>query len=127
MEMFTGTFLLLGLGLAGIMVGVIDVLYPISLNTQLTIWIILSLLSIALWFKYMKDNSIEHLGQSNYSLETLGVIEESIRANGRGKVRFDMPVLGNTIWTATAKEDLSTNSRVKIVEIKGQLIEVAKI
>ena len=127
MEMFTGTFLLLGLGLAGIMVGVIDVLYPISLNIQLTIWIILSLLSIALWFKYMKDNSIEHLGQSNYSLETLGVIEESIRANGRGKVRFDMPVLGNTIWTATAKEDLSTNSRVKIVEIKGQLIEVAKI
>jgi len=127
MEMFTGTFLLLGLGLAGIMVGVIDILYPLSLNMELTLWIILSLLSFVLWFKYMKDNSVEYSGQSNYSLDTLGVTEENIIANGRAKVRFDMPVLGTTIWTATSKESLEANTRVKIIEIKGQLIEVAKI
>ena len=127
MEVFTGTFILLGLGLSGIIVGIIDVIYPISLNMELTIWMILSLLSFVLWFKYMKDNSIEYSGQSNYSLETLGVVEENITANGRGKVRFDMPVLGTTLWTATSKESLEPNSRVKIIEIKGQLIEVVKI
>ena len=127
LEMFTGTFMLLGLGVAGILVGTIDVLYPISLNTELMIWIIFSFLTISIWFKYMKDNSIETSGQSNYSLDTLGVIEESIPINGRGKVRFDTPVLGNTLWSAQARENLEQGSRVKIIEVKGQLIEVAKI
>ena len=127
MEMFTGTFILLGLGLSGIIVGIIDVIYPLSLNMELTIWMILSLLFIILWFKYMKDNSVDHSGQSNYSLETLGVVEKSIDRNRRGTVRFDTPVLGTTIWTATSKETLEPNSRVEIIEIKGQLIEVAKI
>jgi len=44
-----------------------------------------------------------------------------------GKVKFDKPVLGSTIWQATAKEDIATKSRVKIVQIKGQLIEVETI
>ena len=127
MEIFTGTFILLGLGVSGIIVGLIDVSYPLSLNMELTTWMILSLLSFVLWFKYMKDNSIEHSGQSNYSLETLGLVEQNITANGRGKVRFDMPILGTTLWTATSKETLEPNTRVEIIEIKGQLIEVAKI
>jgi len=127
MEMFTGTFMLLGLGVAGIIVGIIDVIYPISLTVALTIWISLSILSIALWFKYMKDNSVETSGQSNYSLETLGTVEKNIKINERGTVYFDTPVLGNSRWTATSKENLTPNTRVKIVEIKGQLIEVAKV
>ena len=127
MEMFTGTFMLLGLGVAGIIVGIIDVIYPISLTVALTIWISLSILSIALWFKYMKDNSVETSGQSNYSLETLGTVEKNIKINERGIVSFDTPVLGNSRWTATSKENLTPNTRVKIVEIKGQLIEVAKV
>jgi membrane protein implicated in regulation of membrane protease activity len=127
MEIFTGTFMLLGLGVSAIVVGVIDIIYPLSLNMELTIWMILSLLSIVLWFKYMKDNSVDSSGQSNYSLETLGVVEQNIMANGRGKVRFDTPVLGTSIWTATSKETLEANTRVEIIEIKGQLIEVAKI
>ena len=127
MEIFTGTFMMLGLGLAAIIVGVIDVIYPLSLEMELLLWMILSILSISMWFKYMKDKSIETSGQSNYSLETLGVVEEEIIINGRGTVRFDSPVLGNSVWSATAKENLDTNSRIKIIEIKGQLIEVASL
>ena len=127
MEMFTGTFILLGLGIAGIIVGIIDVIYPLSLTVELTLWIIFSLFSIILWFKYMKDNSVETSGQSNYSLDTLGTIKKNIQMNERGTVYFDTPVLGNSLWTATAKENLTPNTRVKIIEIKGQLIEVAKL
>ena len=127
MEMFTGTFMMLGLGLSAIFVGVIDFIYPIPLKMELLLWMILSIISIGIWFKYMKDRSIETSGQSNDSLDTLGVVEEKILINGRGKVRFDTPVLGNSVWMATAKENLDKNSRVKIVEVKGQLIEVASI
>ncbi len=123
-EIFLGTFLMLGLGVAAMLVGATDNLLSLSLEMELALWIILSLISIVLWFKYLKDNSIEYSGQSNYSLTTQGVVEETIEANGRGKVKFDTPVLGNTIWHATSKEEISAGSRIKIVEIKGQLIVV---
>jgi membrane protein implicated in regulation of membrane protease activity len=126
-EIFMGTFLMLGLGVAAMIVGATDNLFSLSLEVELSLWIILSLISIVLWFKYLKDNSVEYSGQSNYSLTTQGVVEESIEANGRGKVKFDTPVLGNTIWHATSKEDIPKGSRIKIVEIKGQLIVVESL
>jgi len=127
LEIFSGTFMMLGLGLAAIIVGVIDVLYPLSIELQLSIWIGLSVIAVALWFKYMQDRSVESSGQSNYTLETEGVVTQSITPNGRGKVRFDKPVLGDTAWMATSKETLAEDERIKIIEIKGQLIEVTKI
>jgi membrane protein implicated in regulation of membrane protease activity len=126
-EMFTGTFFMLGLGVAAMIVGGLAFFYPTSLEIELIVWMILSILSIAIWFRYLKDKSVENSGQSNYSLKTRGTIEEPIEAYGRGKVRFDKPVLGNTIWHATAKQDISLTSRVRIVEVKGQLIEVEEI
>ena len=124
LEIFTGTFMMLGLGVAAMFVGVTDNLFKTSLETELLLWIILSILSLVLWFKYLKNPNIETSGQSNYSLETLGTVENEILANKRGSVRFDTPVLGNTTWFATSKESISEGSRVSIVEVKGQLIEV---
>ncbi len=126
-EMFLGTFLMLGLGVAAMIVGAADKLFSLSLEMELALWILLSLISIVLWFKYLKDTTVEYSGQSNYSLTTQGVVEETIEANGRGKVKFDTPVLGNTVWNATSKEDISAGNRIKIVEIKGQLIVVEAV
>ena len=127
LEMFSGTFLMLGLGVSAIVVGVIEVLFPMTLEIQLSIWLILSVVTIAWWFKYMRDNAVEKTGQSNYTLETQGVVTKAIEPNSRGEVKFDLPVLGNTTWIATSKERLDINSRVKIIEVKGQLIEVASL
>ena len=118
---------MLGLGLAAMIVGVLDNLFSMSLEVEIILWILLSLISIIIWFKYLKDNRVETVGQSNYSLETQGVVKKTISANGRGKVKFDTPVLGNTVWHATSKEDISVDSRIKLIEIKGQLIVVAKV
>lgn len=123
-EIFIGTFFMLGLGLAAMIVGAIDNLFNIGVQMELTLWMFFSLGSIFIWFKYLKDTTIETSGQSNYTLDTQGVVEEPISANGRGKVKFDTPVLGNTIWHATSRHDIPLASRVKIVEVKGQLIEV---
>jgi len=127
LEIFSGTFIMLGLGLAATIVGAIDLFFPISVEMELTIWLLLSVLAITLWFKYMKDNTIESSGQSNYSLETLGTVTQEISKNGRGHVHFDTPVLGNTTWAATSKENLKEDTRIKIVEVKGQLIVVASL
>ncbi len=126
-EMSIGTFFILGLGIAAILVGVMAVLFETAFNIELLVWIILSLLAIAAWFKWFREPDKTDSGQSNYRLDTLGTVQEAIAPHNRGKVKFDTPVLGNTIWHATATTEIAKGSRVKIVQINGQLIEVETI
>jgi len=127
LEIFTGTFMLLGFGLSAMIVGILDNFLEINIITELILWIIFSILSLILWFKYFKEPLKEYSGQSNYSLNIEGIVTKEIKKNQRGEVTFDAPVLGNTVWTTTSKETLTLENRVKIIKIKGQLIEVAKI
>ena len=124
LEMSTGTFFMLGLGVAAIVVGIIDATLGTSFTLELVIWIVLSLLAIAAWFKWFKEEPLSDSGQSNYRLDTLGIVRENIQPHSRGKVTFDTPVLGNTSWHATAKVDIDKDTRVQIVQVNGQLIEV---
>jgi len=126
-EIFIGTFMMLGFGVSAMIVGLTDNLFKTSVETEIMLWIILSILSLFLWFKYLKNPQTEASGQSNYTLDTLGTVTKAISPNGRGEVKFDTPVLGNTTWFATSKEELAEGSRVSIVEVKGQLIEVKNI
>jgi membrane protein implicated in regulation of membrane protease activity len=123
-DMSMGTFFVLGLGVAAIIVGIIDAFIGTSFTVELTIWMILSILAIAAWFKWFRENPVTDSGQSNYRLDTLGIVMEDIQPHSRGKVTFDTPVLGNTSWHAISKVDINKGTRVKIVQINGQLIEV---
>ncbi len=127
LEMSTGTFFMLGLGIAAILVGILDSLIDVSFTVELSIWIVLSILAIAGWFKWFRENPITDSGQSNYRLDTLGMVMEDIQPHSRGKVTFDTPVLGNSSWHATSKLDIDKGTRVKIVQINGQLIEVEPV
>ena len=123
-DMSMGTFFILGLGVAAIIVGILDTFLSTSFTVELTIWMILSILVIAVWFKWFREEPVTDSGQSNYRLDTLGVVMEDIQPHSRGKVTFDTPVLGNTSWHAISKVDIDKGTRVKIVQINGQLIEV---
>ncbi|MDM5264118.1 NfeD family protein [Sulfurovum sp. XTW-4] len=126
-DMSMGTFFILGLGIASIIVGILDIFLDTSFTLELTIWMILSILVITAWFKWFREEPVTESGQSNYRLDTLGVVMEDIQPHSRGKVTFDTPVLGNTSWHAISKVDIAKGTRVKIVQISGQLIEVAPI
>ena len=123
-DMSMGTFFILGLGVAAIIVGILDMFFDLSFTVELSIWMILSILAIAAWFKWFREEPITESGQSNYRLDTLGVVMEDIQPHSRGKVKFDTPVLGNTHWHAMSPVDIDKGTRVKIVQINGQLIEV---
>lgn len=127
LDMSLGTFFILALGIAAITVGVIDAFISTTFTVELSIWMVLSILAIVAWFKWFRENPITDSGQSNYRLDTLGTVIEDIQPHSRGKVTFDTPVLGNTSWHATSKVDIDKDTRVKIVQINGQLIEVAPL
>lgn len=126
-ETLTGTFLMLGFGISSILVGAIDYFFPIAFTQQLILWSIFSILFLIVWLKFFKDRLKTKSGQSDYRLDTLGTVIEEIKPHSRGKVKFDMPVLGNSIWHATSKVDIPKNCRVKIIQINGELIEVKPI
>jgi len=127
LEISTGTFITLGLGIAALIVGLLDLIFPMGLIYQLSIWIILSIAIITLLFKWFKQQeTVSDTGQSTYTFDTLGVVVEEIHPHSRGKVSFDTPVLGSTKWSATAEETLEVGTRIRIVEVNGQLIRVAK-
>ena len=127
LEMNLGTFIVLGLGISAIIVGLLDVVIDISFTTQLLIWVIFSILFILVWFKWLRaDNSYE-AGQSDYGLDVLGTVYEEVNLHTRGRVTFDSPVLGNSSWLVTSKQQIKKDERVKIIQVNGQLIEVESI
>ncbi len=127
LEMNTGTFIMLGLGVAAIVVGILDITMHLSFTSEVLMWAVLSVLSFIAWKKWAKVEHISNSGQSNYNLDTIGTVTKAIAPHSRGKVTFDTPVLGNTSWTATATQNIAKDTRIKIVEIHGQLIEVENI
>ena len=126
-ELMSGTFFVLTFAVAAVLVGIISFLMLISFNSELLLWIVLSFIGVSIWFKWLRDKKNPKSGQSNYRFDTKGVVIKEILPNKRGEVVFDIPVLGNTTWVATSDEDLGEGSRVKIVEVNGQLIKVKGI
>ena len=125
-EMATGTFISLGFGIAALVVGAVDVIIPLGFTYQLGLWIVLSLIVVFALFKWFNSQpTVSSTGQSNYGFDTLGSVTQAIHPHKRGKVVFDTPVLGNTEWHATSRDELAKGSRIKIVDVNGQLIEVA--
>ncbi len=126
-EVNSGTFLLLGLGIAAISVGLLDLLYPISLTTGVLLWASLSIGYLIAWKRWIHEESTSKAGQSDYNLDMLGTVTHAIQPHQKGKVHFDIPVLGQTEWFAIADHPIEKDARVKIVEIIGQLIKVDNI
>jgi len=125
LEMGTGTFITLGFGIAAVFIGLLDLLFSPNFLIQITVWILLSIVIITVLFKYFKSQpTVSSSGQSDHGLDTRGTVTEAIEQYGRGKVRFDTPVLGNTLWHATSETDLDVGQRVSIEEVNGQLIKV---
>ena len=125
LEMATGTFIVLGFGIAAVLAGLLDFILNMNFLTQIGVWIFLSILIITISFKYFKAQpTVSNTGQSNFGFDTPGTVTKAIAPHSRGTVQFDTPVLGNTSWSATADQKLEVGTRVTIKEVQGQLISV---
>ena len=125
LEMATGTFVVLGFGIAAILVGLLDLMTGMNFLMQVGAWLVLSIIIIGISFKYFKTQpTVSNTGQSNFGFDTLGTVTKAIAPHARGTVRFDTPVLGNSSWSATSDLELEVGTRVTIHEVQGQLISV---
>lgn len=126
LETVTMTFLMLGIGVAAVLTGIMTYLFVLDFDTELLVWALLSILFVVGWWRFIRQRTVTQSGQPNYRLDTLGTVTESICPPGRGKVLFDIPVLGNRAWPAYADEAIETGEKVAIVDVSGQLIKVSR-
>ena len=125
-EVVTMTFLFAGFAIAAFIVAVTMLLVGLPFPMQLALWSLLAVAVFLKWRSLEARKQAPDVGQSDMGLSTKGTVIEPIAPGGKGRVRFDVPVLGNSEWIATADEALEPGTRVRIVDITGQLIKVAK-
>ncbi|MCK5829850.1 MAG: NfeD family protein [Methylococcales bacterium] len=122
-EILAPGFFFLWLSMAGVVVGTIVLILPsTSLEIQLFIFSILSIVSVLLWRKYGFQNISETdhplLNQrgAQYIGRTFSLIEPI--KNGRGKIKAD-----DSIWTVLG-EDSPIENQVEVTAVEGTLFKV---
>ncbi len=122
-EILAPGFFFLWLSIASVAVGAILFLAPsTSLEIQLLLFSILSILSIFLWRRYgiqqqtETDHPLLNKRGAQYVGRTFSLIEAI--ENGRGKVKAD-----DSIWRVTG-EDCPIGTQVEVTAVNGTLFEV---
>ena len=122
-EMFLTTFATLWFGIAAVIVALLSWLMPLPQAFQIILWLILSLMMMAIWFKFVKPLSVDRtkagLGGSVIIGEK-GMITVEPTADRVGTVRFSVPIVGATEWKCrTRGEELEVGQRVVVVDVIG--------
>jgi len=116
--------LFFGFSLSAMIVSIFDLFFKSSISFEFSLWISLSILSLAIWIKWIKTPILPQTHTNNIDLDTLGIVLEEIAPQNRGRVIFDKPVLGNSSWYAISKTKIKIGSRIQIVKIHEELLEV---
>ncbi|MDG9881291.1 MULTISPECIES: NfeD family protein [Pseudomonas] len=127
LELVLPTFFIIWFGIGAVAVGVIAGLVPgLSLASELVIWVVLSSLTVALWFKVFKPRRADRRWTADEVLGEVGLLTTAVSEFHKGRVRFQKPILGNEEWTCVASSDIAAGERVRIVAIEGNTVRVAR-
>ncbi|SPX81058.1 NfeD family protein [Moraxella ovis] len=129
-EMFVPTFFMLWFGAAAIIVALLSWLLGLSVTVSVLLWLVLSVLFCALWFKFIqphiKNRTKAGLGGATIIGE-IGIIIEPTDGT-RGKIRFNIPQLGSSEWMCRTHDDevIAVGERAVVKRIVGNELFVGK-
>ncbi|MFA7281691.1 MAG: NfeD family protein [Sterolibacterium sp.] len=128
-ELAVPAFVLVWFGLGGLVVALIVLMLPqIEVTAQLSVWLVVSVALIVLWFKLFKPNFHKtRVGMSDANLiGEIGLLTREVAPFQKGEVRFQKPMLGADVWPCLADEAISVGVRVKVLTVEGSLLKVGK-
>jgi membrane protein implicated in regulation of membrane protease activity len=124
-EMMMGTYFLLWVGFAAAATALVQWLFGIGWQVQIIIFFILSLISIAAWHFYAKNNPVEdalpNLNRRGHQYIGRTFNLSHAIVNGVGKINVN-----DSTWKVEG-EDLPEGAKVKVVGINGATLKVEKI
>jgi inner membrane protein len=129
-ELAVPAFVLIWFGLGALVVAVVVAILPqCSTTVQLSVWLVVSISLVGLWFKIFKPNIHKtRVGMSDYNLiGEIGLLTHEVAPFQNGEVRFQKPMLGSDVWPCMADETILAGARVKVLAIEGSFLKVGKI
>jgi len=128
-ELMLPMFVLVWFGVAAVVVGILLALLPsLGLTVELTLWLVLSLALVVLWFRVLQSKAFKtHAGMADAALGEIGLLSKAVAPFCKGEVRFQKPLLGSEVWPCIADEEIAAGERVRIMRVEGNLITVAKV
>jgi membrane protein implicated in regulation of membrane protease activity len=129
-ELAIPSFTIFWFGLAGLLVGIILFLVPaVGFTWQLFIWAMGSCVMTLLWFKFLKPLMADRTKAGISREAIVGESGQVIRAPAdkqRGTVRFTTPILGAEEWPFICDGEVRVGDRVRVTDISGNTLIVAK-
>ncbi len=129
LELAVPAFVLVWFGLGAVLVALAAAVLPaMGVTTQLAVWLVASLLLVALWFKVFKPGFHKtRIGTATADIiGEVGLLAKPVAPFEKGEVRFQKPLLGSEVWPCIADEAIAAGARVKIVAVEGSLLKVGK-
>ena len=112
------------LALGGVVGLILAVIGGISIEIQIVIMVIISLLSIIFLrkfaLKYLNNTSEDK--KAEVLIGKTGKIVDNITKDNNGTVKIN-----GVIWTAYAEKELPKNEEVEVIEVNGNKLKVKKI
>jgi len=129
LEIVAPSFVIIWFGIAALVTGVLA-FWVRGLAPQLGLFAIFSALSFAIgWFGILKHSKIKSsAGQSKEAVIGEAGIVASVKSGAfpSGKVRFQVPVLGDDEWEFISDENLAVGDRCSIVDVLGSKLKVRR-
>jgi membrane protein implicated in regulation of membrane protease activity len=127
LELMLPTFFILWFGIGALLVSLIAYMAPnLQLDMQVLLWVILSSLTTALWFKVFRKKTPDSRWTAASVIGEVGLLTASVSEFQKGRVRFQKPVLGNEEWVCVADVEILSGERVRITAIEGNTARVAR-
>ena len=126
LEILTPGYFFMWMAASGFLTGAIVLLMPaLTMNMQILIFSILSIVAIIVWKFYGKRHPITSdqpllNKRGDQYIGRVFSLYEPIK-NGQGKIKVD-----DSIWKVHG-EDCDINSRVKVIAIRGTVFEVERL
>jgi inner membrane protein len=130
LELAVPAFFLIWFGAAAVLVGVAVAIFPaFPFAYQVIAWTVCSIALVWLWFRIFKPGFHKtRAGMSKGSvLGEIGLVIKDMRPFEKGQIRFQKPVLGDEVWESIADEEIKVGERVKVLDVEGNILKVARV
>ncbi len=126
-ELLIPVFVVLWLGVAGILVGILSLLLPIGFSIEMVLWVVFSTAFLLLWHKYVspKITNQTFAGLSKEAMVgQIGMVIRYSEQQGRGTLKFPAPIVGNDEWEFIYSGALQNGDKVQVTDISGNSLIV---
>jgi hypothetical protein len=127
-ELAVPAFVLVWFGLGALVVALVVAVAAIGLTAQLSVWLVVSLLLVFLWFKvFRRERHKTRVGMSEPAMiGEIGLLARDVAPFEKGEVRFQKPLLGTDTWPCIADDAIKAGERVRVVAVEGSILKVGR-